>query len=727
MKPYVELSVEGIRCNEVTRLRAVEHVSRLFEYEIEVIVDAPVPDLATLMGSRAEIIVRDVAHQERLITGIVAEASVVARDTNRTVRGTFVIRPAIYRQALGRDCWSSQDVQVLDVVKAVLADYPGPVRYDVSGSYPTYPYRVQYREDDWTYVSRLLEEEGIYYWFDHGDGESEIVFADTSSASPAIDGIPVLTYTPASQLKPDQDSVVDVSFSAKATSHRFSARSYDLTKPTKRVEAGVGRGRHEVYDAPGGGPADPAILAERVRVGLEGARAHRTGVAGIATSVRLFPGRYFELLGHPVGALNGAFFVTGVELTGDAKIGISSRFTAIPRDTPYRSLRTTPEAKQAGLQMGVVVGPPGQEVHPDLYGRVRVQLHWDRLGSKDDRAGTWMRVAQRGSPGSMLLPRMGWNVATFNEEGGVDAPSLFCRIHDGDHPPEYTLPANKTRVVYKTATTPAAPIFNEIYFEDMAGAEEMFIHASRDMNVRALNRKFELVKNDSLRDVGAEYELHVTADMVDRVMQDQTVSVGGNEELVAQGRYTKTVGQSETRTVSGSRTLKVGDAYTTSVDQDRELSVGPAMLDMTLGTVSTTANDAFAMVGGAIVRVAGGNVTEDTHGVGNQLVGAAKLEFAKENRPTDVGDQLKESVYGAMMLQTNGRYLDNADTTSDWTVLGSLDADAPKVRIEAEDKITIRCGESRLILDQREIRIEATNLDLSGAHIDADTSQIKHN
>jgi type VI secretion system secreted protein VgrG len=546
MESYVEITVEGIVCDDVTSLRGVERISELYEYELEVRVRTPVPNLATLLGSRATIVLRDLAKQSRTVTGIVAEARVISADTDKSVFAKLVVRPAVYRQRLGRDCWSSQDVKVLDVIQEVLEDYPGPVRYDLAGQYPTYPYRVQYREDDWTYLSRLIEEEGIYYWFDHGDGESELVFADTSPAGAAIDGVPLLSFTPASQMRPDQDAVVEVSFCAAATTERFAARSFDLAKPTVQIAAERGSGRHEAYDAPGAGPSDPAILGERVRVKQEAAAAARAGVSGLATSVRPFPGRYFAMLGHPIPSLNGELFVTAVTVEGSTKVAVSTRFSAIPRDVPFRSVQSVPEAKQPGLQMGVVIGPPGDEVFPDQYGRVRVQLHWDRLGDRSARAGTWMRNAQRGSPGSMLLPRMGWNVATFNEEGGVDAPSLFCRIHDGDHPPEYSLPANMTRVVYKTAATPGGGNFNEIYFEDRAGAEEMFVHASRDMNIRAKNRKSETIKNDSSRQVGGQYELHVTADVMERVMQDQTVKVSGNDDLTVQGRYTKSVSQNET-------------------------------------------------------------------------------------------------------------------------------------------------------------------------------------
>src|SRR5262249_41733661 len=156
--------------------------------------------------------------------------------------------------------------------------------------------------------------------------------------------------------------------------------------------------------------------------------AAHAGVSGLAKSVRPTPGRVTEVEGHPLGRLDGRYLVTRVEVEGDDHRPCHTRFDAIRLDVPFRPLRKTPEPKQAGLQMGHVIGPDGQEVPPDELARVRCILWWDRAGHRDERGGTWMRVAQRATPGSMLFPRMGWNVATFNEEGAVDAPSVIWRI-----------------------------------------------------------------------------------------------------------------------------------------------------------------------------------------------------------------------------------------------------------------------------------------------------------
>ena len=156
----MELKVEGLSVQIVRSMRGSEAISSLFRYEVEVDIDAPIPDAAAVVGKLAEITLRDIGGGERIVRGVIAEIDLFALDVDRA-QAKLVIKPPVFRQRLGRDCYSFQDQTVVDVVKDVLADYTGVVRYELVRSYATFPYRAQYREDDWTYVSRLCEEEGI--------------------------------------------------------------------------------------------------------------------------------------------------------------------------------------------------------------------------------------------------------------------------------------------------------------------------------------------------------------------------------------------------------------------------------------------------------------------------------------------------------------------------------------------------------------------------------------
>jgi type VI secretion system secreted protein VgrG len=724
-RAFAELLVTGIEVRRVLHARGEEALSTLFRYEVEAEIELPLPSADAMIGAAASLCLRDQAGRERTVTGVVAEATARALDNERA-RASLVIRPLVWRQSLGRDCYASQDVDVMDVVDDVLADYTGKYRWALTRDYPRYPYRVQYREDDWTYVSRLLEEEGIYYWFDH-EADSIVVFSDNSTAAPDMPGGALFPWVRESALMPKQDAIIELGSTSRASTGRFAAKSFDHKRPLVPIKAQAGSGKHEFYDAPGGGTGMESILAMRVRDQRDANVASRAGVSGLSTSVRPFPGVAMELDGHPVGKMNQRYLITRVVVQGDEHKPCSTRFDAIRLAVPFRPLRETPEAKQAGLQLGQVVGPEGQEVHPDELARVRTILHWDRLGPRNEKGGTWMRVAQRAAPGSMLFPRMGWNVATFNEEGGVDAPSVIWRIHDGERLPEYKLPGNMTRVVWKTATVPANGTANEVYFEDRSGSEEMFINASRDMTYKILDAKYETTQNDSWRTVGVNHDLTVNDNLDERVVLDQKLSVGGNDTSTISGMRMHTVTGSDTETVGGSRNVKVGGSHRITVNGDRTLTVGGSLIEITPNNVSTIARHATTVVGGSVIKVAGGDVSEAGRKDAVQVIGGSKIEMAKKDRTLAVETEYRETVGGSIVCVSNDKYLDNADTTATWTVTASVIGSAPVVHIEAIDSIKLTCGGSVLTVTTDSITLTTPNLSLSGPHIDADSALIEHN
>ncbi len=716
---WVSLSLNGRPFGVVTSMEGREAVSTDFSYELEVeiagtlAVDAPV-------GAEAVIDLGN-AFGARQVTGVVAEASSMRSGADST-RVVLTVRPVTARLAVGRDCWCKQDSTVVQALEEVLADLSP--RLQLRSSYAEAPYRVQYREDDWAYARRLMEADGIHFYFDHASG-SRLVLGDHSPSAPPIEGETEIPWRPAQGLLEDREGIWQVGLSASTAPGKFTVKSFDPSRPRLDVSGQAGSSGIEVYDAPGGGPVDPGEASRRAKLGAETARAGRRILEGGSNSVRLVPGSWFQLTDHR--RFDGAWWITEarVSLRGPGQ-PIECRFAAIPLVVPYRPPARTPEAKQAGLQMGVVGGAPGTEVHPDPSGRVRTQLHWDRIGDRTDKAGTWMRVAQRCTPGSMLLPRIGWNVATFNEEGGVDAPSLLCRIHDGEHRPTYDLPGRKTRVVYKTATTPGGGTFNEMYFEDAKGAEEMFINASRDMNVVVQHKKVEKVLNDHRRKVGNIHDLTVSDLYTESIGDDQTRTIGADQKIDVGASRTETVTLNDTITIGGTRKVTCGDSHNLAVSKDRTVSVGPAILDLTLGDVSCAGKDGAMLVGGVAVRVSGDTVATSTD-IGVQLIGGARIEIAARDRNMTVGKSLRELVGGAIKVASGGVYTDTCDKVSKWKAAASFEGKSKEILLEAGETIRLKCGESVLTVTKDKIEISATELKLSGAKITAKTGKIQHN
>lgn len=732
---HASLEIAGTTL-QVVALQGREGVSELFHFDVTCASTDDGPTARLLIGEAAVITLRDGFGALREVHGLVAEAARRVHDDGKA-QLRIVVRPAVYPLSLGRDSRAFQSSTVVEIVKRVLERSKAPARWEVNGQYQVHVYCAQYRQDDWSFVSRMLEEEGIYYWFDHEGGKTTLVFGDSSASAPDLVGGAFIQFAHETGMRGKAELIEGLGSMVHAAPTRFTVASFDPQRPRLKVAASVGEGPFEMYEAPGGGPESSAVCAARAHLLQETANAAKTGITGDTTSIRLVPGMVVQIGGHPLARLDGRYLVTRASYKIAQRTGshpeedraYSCAFEGIKSAVPFRSQAKTPLGQQAGLQTGIVVGAAGQEVFPDPRGCVRVQLRWDREGQRNDASGKWMRVAQRGTADSMLLPRVGWNVLTFNEEGTVDAPSVLSRIHDAEHPPTYPLPANKTRTVFKTATTPRGGTFNEIYFEDRKGQEEMFVNASHDMTVLVQNIKTDSVARDSTRIVGANHTMQIATDLLQHVTRDQSVTISGNETAQIGGGRTKGVDGNEAALIGGRRSLSVAETHTTKVLGTRRLAVGAAMIDLSLGNISANSQRRMSvLVGGAHLKVSAGSITEDVGTLGVYTVGGAKIEIAKMQRGIDVKDRSFETVGGALIMKTDDAFLDSADKTSKWQVGGAILGEAPDILIEAKDKIELRCGESVITILPDSVEIRAKEFDLSRAKkLVIVTKKVEHN
>jgi type VI secretion system secreted protein VgrG len=726
---HATLHIEGEEL-QVDLLEGSEGLSQLFSFELDCATDNLVAEPQRLLGRTALIRLR-AQDAERQIRGIVARATRRVSE-HGTAHLVCVVRPPAFRLTLGRECRAFHNKDVAGVVDEVLAQLPH--RWELARSYAVRAYTVQYREDDWTFVSRLLEDEGIYYWFDHED-DSCLVLSDASPGAPELVGGAMVPFIVDAAMAEKREAVHELASEVSATATKFTIGSFDPVRPRLVLSSSAGDGALEMYDAPGGGPRSPEACERRASDLRDAAACARDGVAGTCNSVRLAPGRIMELSGHPVMRHDRRYLVTEARYrVQQSKFEESDRryscgFRAIASELPYRPPARSPRAQQAGLQSGVVVGANGEEIFPDDSGRVRVQLHWDRRGAKNDASGTWMRVAQRGTADSMLLPRIGWNVLTFNEEGAVDDPALLSRIHDAEHPPAYALPEAKTRVVFKTATSPADGSFNEVHFEDDKGREEMFMNASRDMNVLVHNNKTEEIRRDVTRSVTQNHDLGVGNDFMETVRGNQTVSVDGNAVTRVLGSRDKGIDKNESQTIAQSRSLHVGDTHANTVVGSRSSRVGTAMVEASLGPiVSTSGMTTTILVGGAAVKVSAQSMAETVMLGSVQAIGGAKLELAGGARNIQTKLIHLETVGGGMMLKTAGAFNNTAAVGASYTVGGLWSMAAPILTIEAKAKIVLACGGSSITITPDAVEIHTPKLDLSQSKLlDADGSRIDHN
>ena len=485
------------------------------------------------------------------------------------VRLHLVSQMALLAESFGSQIF--QDMDVKAIVTAVLDQNgvdPGKLDWKITGSYPTREYCVQYNEIALDFVSRLLEEEGIYYRSEARDGAEHIVFEDDSTVAPPIEDGAELPYRRRTGLELEKDAVYQVSERSRVVSGKFVLRDYDFERPrldmTAEAEADADADL-EVYDFPGL-YVDPAEGKRLAQVRLEAEQAERSVLEIDADCVRLECGKRMEIVEALHDEINGPYVITALTHQLGYGEGGTATYAAhaslIPADIKYRTPRTTPSPVIDGPQTARVVAPagaPAEEIHTDEHGRCKVKFHWDLAPTDDDKASCWMRVGQMQSSGSMVLPRIGWEVIVEFLEGNPDRPIVTGRLYNGVYMPPYQLPEGKTRTALRTYSTPGGSGANEIRFEDKAGAEEIRIQAQYDQTIVTANNKTKSVGNnetrtvkvDSTTSVGANQSVKITKGAQSAIGGDQSLSVGGDRAVEVNAVTALTVGGSSTTSVGG--------------------------------------------------------------------------------------------------------------------------------------------------------------------------------
>ncbi len=726
----VTLSVNGSDL-AVDDLRGTMALSALFHLTLRTRMEAEPAAVADLVGQPATVTIEDPFAHTMELSGVVMS---VERSMGAASAGSLLltVEPLVAPLGVGRNCRVFQEMSVPDIVKKVLDEEgidAATIRWAASGSYPKRAYTAQYRESSWAFIERLVAEEGIYYFFELAEGATKLVFADDSTASAELEGGAEMPVDDVSSLGATRDCMIRVTRKATIKSSAVRLRDYNFDKPRLSLDAEAGDPPHERYDFPGrfDAPAEGDRLA---RVRLEALRARRSVTRGETASARVRPGLITEITEHPLPSINGRYLIERVSLRWT---GVENRSTvsweAIPADVPYRCLFDKPfTASPGGPQTGVVVGASGEEIHPDKSGRVRVQHYWDREGQRDDKASTWMRVGQFPLGGSMILPRIGWDMLVGHHEGDIDRPAVVTHLYDGEHPVPYALPANKTRTAFQTATTPGGGSTNEVRFEDKAGSEEIFLNASKDMNVVVGDCMGETIGVNHEHTIGSNLDTKIGSDLKLGVISNQSVSIGGSESLTISGKRAVSIQGSDSVSIGGSRSVTVSGGSTLEATGGRTLTVGGSLLAAAaLGVNRAVLGTLSVSIGGAWINAAGAGVGDVVGGAGALTVGGAKIDLGATGCKTAVKGALAETVGGAYVITAGKNVGESAGGSLSITVGGAFLGNAPTIEIEGESKISILCGGASLTITSSSVEIKAPAIAAPGATIKKKASKIEHN
>ncbi|MGD0678475.1 MAG: type VI secretion system tip protein TssI/VgrG [Polyangiaceae bacterium] len=693
---------------------------------------APAP--AALLGKRAVVTIERTDGRRRLFAGHVIEAT--RANSDESVDAVALrIAPDLWRLGKRADCRVFQKLSVPDIVKQVLEGGGVPAaRQDwrTTGNYPARTYVAQYRETDLDFVMRLLSEEGIYFAVHHEDDGDRVVFGDDPAGLGPIEGTSCLPFREVYGFHVVEDAVMRVEQTLEIRPDKVVLRDYNPDKPKLKLDTqaqGTDDGPHslEVYDYPG--RFQEKTVGDRLaKVLLRSMQAERNVVRGETGSLTLRPGLTFTIEQHPYGPLNQQYLVTGIVIEGygpprfrappeKREAGYGCRFTSIPTKTsPYAPPRRARARAIPGLQTALTTGPSGQEIYTNEQGQVKAQFHWDRLGKRDENASRWMRTSQLPTGGSMLLPRMNWEVSVRYVEGDGDQPVVMARLYNGATPPPYALPANKARSSIQTATTPGGGSSNELRLDDTGGKEEMFFNASKDMSIDVVNNTTESVGNNQTRTVGSNHSLEITNSFSADVGADQTVGVDGDQTLNVQTMMIDTIGGSQTLSIGGNRDMKVGGDHKRDVASDSRLTVNSSMIDLVIGAVTDhTLGDYKHEVGAAFVEMTPQNRSLSVAGSMTETTAAVKIKGALGDVGVQVGSSLNHKVAGAIVNSVTGDRVESAKTNFTEITAGAHVVKAKLVTYEAEAALTLVMGGSIVTLTPASITVLGSSIKLDGA------------
>ena len=545
-----------------------EELGRPFEIQLDLRSEDHAIDFSKILGQNVTIrldIAGGDAAQTRYFNGFVSRFS--QGEGHRrlaTYRATVV--PKLWFLTRTADCRIFQDKTVPDIVKEVLRERGiSEIEDHLSATYTPWNYCVQYRETDFNFISRLLEQEGVYYFFTHENGKHTIHLCDSPAAHTPFKGYEQVPFR--EDVSTDRESIWSWTMEEEIQPARYALADFDHTNTGKDLNVRSNLdvqppNTHEVFDFPGEyEESDDGSTWARIR--LQELHCHakmsegRTGARGIAV------GSLFEMTDHPREDQCRKFLVTSATHSfsnddfdsGDETVpDDTTSFSAIPDDMPFRSQRLAVKPGIQGPQTAWVVGKKGEEIWTDEHGRVKVQFHWDRACPGDENSSCWVRVAHSVAGkgwGAAGLPRIGQEVIVEFLEGDPDRPIITGRVYNGTNKPPYKLPDHATISGTKSNTSKGGGGFNEIRFEDKKGEEQVFIHGEKNCDIRIKKDCYETIEQDRHLIVTRDQFEEARNDRHETLGRDHITSVGRDRHLKVGGKEAKEVTESCSLTVKG--------------------------------------------------------------------------------------------------------------------------------------------------------------------------------
>lgn len=710
----------------ITGFSAHEEISQLFEFHVDVLAqNSAEVAFDKLLGQKVTVRLDMPGGKKRFFNGVCSRVTQGKRDNVFTAH-RLVLVPQFWLLTKRAQSRIFQHISVPDILKKVLEGLD--VSYEIQGTFPSRDYCVQYRETDFNFASRLMEEEGIYYYFKHAADSHKMVLANTPQSHSDLPEANKIIFEQVLGGKRKEDRIYDWAKVQELRSGKYTLWDHCFELPHKHLAADktiandvqVGSVAHkqklgandklEIYDYPGeyaqrfdgitqGGGDQPAELQKifednKRTVGIRMQQETVPGliIQGSSTCRQFVSGHKFSLERH--FNADGQYLLMSVRHNANVSIDYRSgesgeylyqnSFTAIPFAQAFRPARTTPKPFVQGTQTAVVVGPAGEEIFTDKYGRVKVQFHWDREGKHDVGSSCWVRVTQPWAGkrwGASFWPRVGQEVIVDFLEGDPDQPIVVGTVYNADQMPPYLgngfdgkHPNDNKLSGVKSNTTPGGEGFNEWRFDDTKGKEEVFIHAERNMDQRVKHDSMERIIHDRHLIVGAEKDGKKEGDQREKVYQDKHLHIlrhqveniegnmelkvgggddGGNQDIAIVATKKETIGGEDhlhvkkdrmqkidgttSLTVGGDQQEKVGKNHALEAGQEIHLKAGMKLIIEAGAQLTLKGPGGFVDINPAGVTIQGTMVLINSGGSAGAGSGSspAAPQDAKEAKPTD--------------------------------------------------------------------------------------------
>jgi type VI secretion system secreted protein VgrG len=599
-------------------LKVTEALGRPFLIQLDLSSGKGKGNIEALLGSSVTVEMTAGDGTKSYYNGILTRIGFTGLDGG-VYRYQAELRPWIWLLKRTQDCKIFQNMSAFDIIGQIFRDNGfsdiSDKRQASAGSL-VLEYCVQYRETAYDFVMRLMEQFGIYYYFEHADGKHTLAFADDPNSHTSLTAALPFRALQTEQRQVD-DHVWEWTSDLNLRPGGRTLRDYDFTMPAQDTTSkSLSPGSHphgslEIYDYPGlysvvsDGQKQADVLMQADKAQLQVFQGRSNG-RGLRTGVK------FTLSNHDDTSLNQEYLVTGAEATMTmAEGGSDTRgqqidsyrvsISAIQASKPFRLPASTPKPLIRGPQTALVVGTSGEEITTDKYGRIKVQFYWDRIGTKDENSSCWIRVAQTWAGagwGTMFIPRIGMEVVVAFLEGNPDRPLVTGVVYNATQTIPYTQPDNATRSTFKTNSSKGGGGFNELRFEDKKDSEEIFLQAQKDYNWQVLNNETGTVTKDQSITV-KEGNRSIT---VSKGNETITVSEGNQDTTVSKGNQSTTIstGNHKLDVTAGGSKITTGQAMEVTAQTSIKLTA-TASIELTVGSNSIKIDPSGVTINGTMI------------------------------------------------------------------------------------------------------------------------------